>query len=116
MSKETLTEMIKAARERQGACDLVGYINAYCDDDKCVGREFEIRIKCYGSNPVSVRCPLCGHPAIFDMCLPGVETLEEHIKRTERDAREDVNVQRYKNRTGNRLIPVSVQYDDSLPE
>ena len=113
-----LTEMLKAARERQGAHYLNGYIHAYCDNQECTGREIRVRIKTYwADDPVSVCCPLCGKPAIPNPYISNaVETLDEYTERTEQKARCNVNVQRYLKRTGDMSYPVSVLFDDSLPE
>jgi hypothetical protein len=79
-----LTKMLKAARERQGDDYLNGYIDAYCDNQECTGREIRVRIKTYwADDPVLVRCPLCGVVAI----LNDVETLGEYAERTEQEAR-----------------------------
>ncbi len=112
-----ITEMLKAARERQGAHYFNGFIHAYCDNGNCTGRGFHIQIKTYGADdPLTVRCPLCGEIAIPHRYIEHVvETLDEHFERERRRARRNVNVQRYAKKNGS-VIPASVMLDDSLPE
>ncbi|MDP2601314.1 MAG: hypothetical protein Q8S00_01790 [Deltaproteobacteria bacterium] len=112
MKKQDLSQMIQAARVRQGLHYLCGYIDAYCDNAQCTAREIRVRIKTYvATDPVKVLCPLCGKLAK----LNSVETLREHVKDTERKARVDVNVQRYLARTGRAYFPASLLFNDTLP-
>jgi hypothetical protein len=111
--KAKLTTMLAAARERQGAHYLCGFIHSYCDNSKCTAREITVKIKTYGAaDPISIYCPLCGQPPK----LNGVQTLTEHEERVDHDARIRVNIQRYQKRTGSLFINAAQLFDDSLPE
>lgn len=117
-----ITERLNAARQRQGDHYFNGFIHAYCDNTDCTGRRFQIQIKTYGADdPVTVRCPLCGKVATPDVYAENViETLDEYFAREAREARCNVNEQRYKKKNdrgrGPVSFPVSVMFDDSLPE
>lgn len=115
---ENITERLNAARERQDSDYFNGFIHAYCDNHNCTGRRFQIQIKTYAApDPVSVRCPLCGEIAIADRYAANVvETLGEHEKRLNQEARCRVNVQLYLKKNSEWSVPVSVMFDDSLPE
>jgi len=111
VKKQDLSQMIQAARVRQGLHYLCGYIDAYCDNAQCTARGFRVRVKAYGADdPVKILCPLCGKPAK----LNSVETLAEHVQENRRKARVEVNVQRYLARTGSDFFPASLLLDDSL--
>ena len=88
----------------------------YCENGHCTGREIRVNIKTYGAkDPVTLRCPLCG----VEARLSEVVTFGEHQAKEERDARVNVNVQRYIKRnlndSGWALVPLSLYDDDSLP-
>jgi hypothetical protein len=118
MNMEKLTEMLEAARNRQGGHYFNGFIYAYCENGRCTGRKFSIQIKTYGAkDPVSVRCPLCGEIAIADCAADRVvETLDEYFERIDREARCNVNIQRHRKQPGFGCISVSLLFDDSLPD
>ena len=112
-TNKDLSEMLEAARGRQGSASFCGYIHAYCDNRRCVGREFSIKIKPDWDDRLKfVICPLCGEEPI----LNGVQTFEEHECKADQNARMRVNIQRYVQRAGGGPVPIpaSVFLDDSL--
>jgi hypothetical protein len=74
-----------------------------------------VHFKTYGAkDPVKIHCPLCGEEPILNQ----VQTLSEREIERDKDARERVNVQRYRKRHGGKFVPIPMTefLDDSLPE
>lgn len=99
------------------------YIETYCRNDICCGREILIRIKDYDKSLVrqlsggGFDCPICGQT----LALHWIQTAQERDASEAREARSLVNHQMHvrdeQKRTGKSLVvvPLSLDGDDRLP-
>jgi len=108
----TWTTRIEAAR----ATDPLLVLHGYCRGDGCPVRLVRVTVKDYDRDVLplvqrhGVRCPVCGHP----LTCHGVLTAAAQAVTNDREARCNVNVQRYERDHGP-FIPFEVMDDDRLP-
>jgi hypothetical protein len=108
-----LAGALDAARDRSSLGVFIGEVELDCSTPECPVREVALVLKELDgpATPARLQCPACRRP----LTLHHVVTLEEQRTAFERAARLSVNSQRYRRRTGEEAVPLSVLLDDRLP-